>query len=117
MTADELVVDALAAFRLTRLITKDRAARSVRESWIEAAYLDAEAAPKGSDRFGPGEWTAWAVDDEDVPALAEFVICPWCVGLWLAAGVAVARAVAPRAWGPLARVLAFNAATGLLATR
>lgn len=113
----ELVVDALAAFRLTRLVTKDRITRPARESWVQAAYEATGTVPRGADRYGPGDWETWAEHDENAPALAEFILCPWCVGAWIAAGVVAARVVAPRAWGPVARALATSAVTGLIASR
>lgn len=84
----DLAVDGLAVYRLTRLLTEDYIADPVRV-----------AARKRST------------------TLADFVTCPWCVSMWFALGTVAARTVAPRAWGGLARALAFSAAAGLIAER
>jgi hypothetical protein len=88
----DLLVDGLAVYRLTRLLTLDslppvkRAREKVRHRW------------------GGSEWS-------------ELAVCPWCMSVWVAAGVVAARTVAPRAWSPLARVLAASAVTGWLSSR
>lgn len=81
-----LAVDALAVFRLTRLATRDTITEPLRA------------------RIPPDS------------KLAELLACPYCAGFWVACGVAAARRIAPRVWGPLAEALAFSAVTGLVAT-
>ena len=81
-----LLVDALAVFRLTRLVTRDRI--------LEPVRARAEAGP---------EWLRYLSG------------CPWCISIHAAVGVVVARRLAPKAWGPLAEVLAFSAVAGLIA--
>jgi hypothetical protein len=92
-SATQLVVDALAAYRLTRLANVD--------TFPAAVAL--------RDRF-----TAWARDSGH-PALDELVQCPWCIGFWIAAGVVATRASGVRGWDPLARALALSAASGVIA--
>jgi hypothetical protein len=89
----ELVVDALAVYRLTRLTTVDTfpAAKSARERISRWA--------RSSGR----------------PAIDELIHCPWCIGFWMAAGAVVARDRLPRAWSTLARALALSAAAGVIA--
>lgn len=79
---DDLIVDGLAAARITRLVTQDTfpPAKAAREAWVR--------------RFGQGS------------SLAELIECGWCAGFWIAAGCRVARRVAPRWWGPVAEVFA-----------
>jgi hypothetical protein len=86
----DLSLDALATFRISRLVTSDVLfddQRARLHLWLEA---------EGHDKL------AWLIQ------------CPWCVSPYVAAGVIVARQVAPRAWSPLARALAFSAVAGLL---
>lgn len=85
------VVDALAAYRLTRLLTRD----------------SLPPLPAVRDHVQQ----RWG----DHPA-ATLATCPWCVGFWITAGVGIARRWVPRWWGPLALTLAGSAAVGLLAT-
>jgi hypothetical protein len=127
MTALQLATDALAAYRLTRLITADTITAPLRDRWVEAAYVAqgrAEAnRPRGPvtiTRQGatltyPGDWAEVALADEQPPKLAELVVCRWCAGMWVALGVVAARRLAPRAWTPLATALALSAGAALLA--
>lgn len=85
----ETVIDALAVARLTRLFQED-------DVWpvleIRKAYL-AEA--------GDSRW-------------ADLVECPFCLGIWIAAGVVAARYLWPRGWPIVARILAGSAVAGHL---
>lgn len=119
----ELIVDLLAAYRLTRLATTDTfppilAARA----WLLRRY------PDENTQFGDSE----VVDGQTetgvrvVPLslgwwiaerphwLGELITCPWCASMWLAAGVVLVRDFA--AWRWIALVLAFSAVAGLLST-
>ena len=85
-----LLVDALACYRLTHLITDDRLP------------------------LGPLRDRVLHTDSDSL--VAEWIGCPWCAGMWVAATVVAARAWAPRAWQPAATALALSAITGLLST-
>lgn len=93
VTAMELAVDALAAYRLTRLANVDT---------FPAAVMV-------RDRV-----TRWARESGH-PAVDDLVHCPWCIGFWIAGGVVLTRAVAGRGWEPIARTLAISAASGVIA--
>jgi hypothetical protein len=85
-----LVVDALAVYRITHLITDD-------------------SIPFGRTRdFITNRWPGSLV--------AEWVECPWCAGVAVAVGVTMARTLIPKWWTHPATALALSAATGLLAT-
>lgn len=77
-----MIVDAFAVARLTRLSAID-------DFPPIAIARDAFVGKVGKDS-----------------ALGELVTCAWCSGVWWAAGVRVARRVAPRYWGPVAEMLA-----------
>lgn len=86
---DTLVVDGLAAARLARLVTTDALTAPLRRR------------------------VRWAVGDGHLPEMAEtFIDCSWCVTVWTAAAVMVARTCAPRAWEPVARALAVSMVAG-----
>lgn len=108
-----LVVDALAVARLTRMATVDRAGRPLRRALAAAAY---PTKPKHLRDLPSDNAETWAAMDPDPPALAELARCPWCMSMWIAAGVVAARATAPRWWDPLARALAASQVAGLAAT-
>jgi hypothetical protein len=91
-TALDLATDALACYRLTRLATLDSLPPVKRTR------------DKVLTRWGDSEWS-------------ELAVCPWCLSVWLAAGVVAARTIAPRTWTPVARVLAYSAVTGWLSSR
>lgn len=130
MTPAEAAIDALAAYRITRLITTDTITRPLRARVIRFAYYgEPGPVPQMPSAGGPwtspasprarridwSEWEEHAITDEDAPPLAEWVTCRWCAGVWAAAGVTIARRVAPRLWSPVAVVLATSAAATLVA--
>jgi hypothetical protein len=91
-----LAVDALAAFRLTRLVIEDTITEPLRQRVKHRAMRE--------------------VDSPGTAAKVETLLsCPWCVGFWVSCGVVAARRVAPRSWVPLAEVLALSAAVGIIA--
>lgn len=110
-----LIEDSLAVYRLTRLLTKDRVARSWRAGSIRTAYANDG---RRLDPFLDDAAVEWkAANDDDPPKLAYFVTCPWCVGLWVAAGCALVRWILPApAWAALRRVLATSAIAALVQT-
>lgn len=131
MNVGDTLVDVAAAYRLTRLITDDVILQPVRAEVILTAYLGPRPTgvwrrrgrkPRTPD--GPGyddlmamtdaDLDALPEADDDAPKLADFIRCRWCVGLWIAGVTVAARRYAPRAWNPVARVLAVGAAATLL---
>ncbi|HEX7135557.1 MAG TPA: DUF1360 domain-containing protein [Iamia sp.] len=104
----ELAVDVLATYRLTRLATAD----VISEPWRQAVLRRVGL----SSSEGPATPAAALVEaEDDPPRLATVVTCRWCAGIWIAAGVGLARSVAPQAWSPVARALALSAGAVLLA--
>ena len=87
-----LAVDALATFRLTRLVIEDEITSPIREA----------------------VWKRYDVSDTKI---GYFLTCPWCVSIWVGAGVVAARRIAPSAWEPVAAVFAGSAVTGMIASR
>lgn len=106
----ELAIDGLAAYRLTRLATADVISEPWRRSIVDRAVANGGEEPPEAD-------TAQDVVDalSEPPKLARLITCRWCAGMWIAAGVVGARAVAPRAWSPVAKTLALSAAATLIA--
>jgi hypothetical protein len=88
-TPADVAVDALAVARLVHLLQQD-------EVWPILELREAfERRAHGS------RWL-------------DLSTCPYCLSMWVAAGVAVARAVAPRPWSWAARALAASYVTGKL---
>jgi hypothetical protein len=87
-----LIVDALAVFRLTKLVNDDEITADLRDKILE--------------RFHP----------EDTK-IGYLITCPWCVSIWAGGAVALARELAPRSWNVAASALAFSALTGLAAEK
>jgi len=79
-----LVLDGLATYRLTQLVTSDTLTQPIR------------------DLFQRTEWGA------------EFVGCAWCVSIWAAGLVVVLQSSIGHVWFYAACVLALSAVTGLL---
>lgn len=109
-----MAIDALAIHRLTRLATADTITQPVRARIIRAAYELRDGA-RPAEHETDAWWDAMPEADEDAPKLAAFVRCRWCTGLWISVVVVAGRRYAPRAWEPLARVLAGSTAAALLA--
>jgi hypothetical protein len=91
----DLLVDALAAARVTRLVT--------------------------TDTFPPVKLLReWALDKVDPnpqegqapSSLAELIECHWCAGFWISAGVVAARRYVPGVWDPIAKAFAFSMTVG-----
>ena len=88
----DVSLDALATYRLTRLVVEDEITAHLREMlW---------------DRYDPGE-----------TKIGYLVTCPWCMSFWVGAGVVVARHTFPRTWSSVAKALTFSAVTGIIARR
>lgn len=109
------MLDALAAYRLTRLVTADTITLALRARIIRWTY----------ERKGDTDWIAsgttdsqWELipdDDDDPPKLATLITCRWCAGMWISGFVIAARRYAPGIWAPIARALALSAAAALVA--
>mgnify|MGYP000016893282 CR=1 FL=1 len=119
MTPAALAVDALAVYRLTRLVTADSIAEPARSHLIHAAYSVARG-PAEADELDQSltehqfaTWTDHALTDPDVPRLAELITCRWCAGWWIALAVTVARRRWPNRWAPVAEALAVAGAAAL----
>jgi hypothetical protein len=116
-TADQpdplvLLTDVLATYRLTRLATVDVIAEPARRAVLRhTGALPTDATVDDDPRVAQD-----VVEDlEEPPRLATLVTCRWCAGVWIAAGVSVARLAAPTVWDPVARGLALSAGAVLLA--
>jgi len=88
----DLVLDTLATYRLTRLLTEDELTEPIR-TWV------------------------WKNHSPEDTKLGYFVTCPWCVSIWAGGAVVAARTLAPRPWALAARALSFSALTGLASTQ
>lgn len=108
MTA-ELAEDVLAAYRLTRLITRD----ALLEGWrdrVVAAERDRNDPQAVAKR--------WGGDIASVGGPRGYLVnCPYCTSIYVAVGVSLARTLAPLWWRRAARVLATSAAVSFLAER
>lgn len=81
-----IVLDALAVFRLTRLILDDSITAFIRNPIVK----------NGPDKA------------------MELFTCPWCMSVWMAAAVVALQSTVPSLWIYPAAVLAFSAVAGLL---
>jgi len=81
----DLVLMTLATHKAARLISKDRVASAVRAPFT-----------RFQDDAGPGEVSEAARGRGLRRAMGELIICPYCIGLWIAAIFAAAFAIAPR---------------------
>lgn len=121
----ELVVDGLAAYRLTKLLVADSITAPTRARIVERVYraearrrhvavsdlIGQSVHPMGSD-----DWLDLVVlEGSDAPKLATLVSCQLCAGVWVAAVVVAARRTVP-GWPYIARGLAVAAVGQLVVT-
>lgn len=111
------VEDALAAYRLTRLVAADVITERPRRALIEQAYRRAGRHLEVLD--ASSESVAEAVQRDQLtngppPKLAVLLTCRWCAGVHVAVGVVVARRCFPRLWQPVAEVASLAALAALL---
>lgn len=87
-TPMEFSVNALAVWRITRLITEDEITRR------------------------PRDWIVMNAPDK----IAYLVTCKHCSSIYAGGAAVFLRTVAPRVWKPLAELLALSAVTSLTAS-
>lgn len=98
-----LILNALAVFRITRLVTADTILEGVRDLLTGPRYAG------GRDRSGFRQIVLKRA------RLAEWITCPWCVSPYAAVLVVTAQSLIPTVWFYVACVLAFSAVSGILA--
>lgn len=109
-----LLLDSLAAYRLSRLVTADTITAPVRDRLIAAAYRRAGKGENDETGAPVVDWRDYAVVDESAPKLATLLTCRFCASVWIGFGVVIARRRFPRAWSPIAEALALSAVAALL---
>ena len=106
MTVQRDVEDALAAFRITRMVLYDRVPFGALRTRLRVQALQLRAREnqaRGNEGLAP---------ETDDPFTVELLECPWCMGVWVALFVLIVRRLP--GWRLLARLLACSAITGLL---
>lgn len=111
----DLVIDALATYRLARLVTRDTLTAELRGRVVRDAY-ERSGFALGDGTTPLNEWALVPLSDASAPKLATLVTCPWCAAVWVAFGVVAARHIAPRAWAPVARALALSTVAGFVSS-
>ena len=115
MSEARLVVAALAAARLARLVTTDTITGPARElaiRWVYEADGDVDAI---AEQPSVGSWADLArADGEYAPKLAKLLVCDWCATVWTGAvAVLLAKSRRPALRG-VAEVLAVSQIAGML---
>lgn len=82
------ISDALATYRLTKLVIDDKITEDFREKVWEKHPPDSK--------------------------IGYLISCPWCVSVYVGLGVVALRKAAPGVWDPLSRALAASSVTGLI---
>jgi hypothetical protein len=104
---EDLIVDALAVARLTRLLLRDGITEPLRvpvRRW-------AGRRPPLVGNLPLDEWLARPAAH---PKVAELLDCAWCASVWVAGAVLFARYRTSRAWQAAATVLALSQVAGML---
>jgi hypothetical protein len=92
--AGDLAVLTVATHKASRLLTKDKVTSTVRAPFTRF---------QGNE--GAGEVSEAARGTGVRRAVGELLVCPYCVGMWIAAGFAAGLVVAPRATRLAASIL------------
>lgn len=111
-----LIINALAAYRLTRLWVADMLPPlpRIRDAVETRAHQSWDYQGIGPDTGDPKRERTWHVYG-GTPPLAYLVTCAWCSGYWISLAVFLAASLIPSTvWAFLAVPLAFSAVVGLL---
>jgi len=101
LSATDLALLALATFKASRTVARDKVTSFVREPFVEGEAYD-------------GEDETPTHETELKQALGELVTCTRCIGTWLGAGLASMQILAPRTGRLLTAVLAAGAVNDFL---
>jgi hypothetical protein len=109
----DLLLDALAVFRMTRLLTTDALLDEPRDAVLRWAEQGCTCDNTGGEHWGdcPAGRQWWR------PKIGTLASCPWCMSAHVGLLVVAFRRFAPRLWTPLAKALAYSALTGLISQR
>lgn len=99
VSAGDLALGAVATQKVARLVTKDRVTSTIRAPFTR---FDGDA--------GPGEVSDSARGRGLRRAIGELIVCPFCIGQWIASAFTAGLIVAPRATRWIA--FTFAAASG-----
>jgi hypothetical protein len=99
MTHLNLVTDALATYRLTRLIQRDTVTQPLRD--LVFAHFPDPSDPATNQAKNP----------------AYLLVCPHCLSIYAATLITLGRIVAPRTTAAASRILALSAVTSIIAER
>lgn len=94
MSTRDLLLITVATHKLSRLIAKDRVTSAVRAPFT-----------RYQQDGGPAEVEEQARGQGLKRAIGELIVCPYCLGLWIAAGFSAGLVVAPRATRWIASML------------
>lgn len=108
-----LVVNALAVYRLSILLSKDKITDPVRK-WVWRRGYTREPLENMAPRMINVRLTGRR--GKIGRAAYELVICPWCLSIWFSGVAVCVTQLAPTAWQWIAVILAFSGVT-VVATR
>ncbi len=99
---NNFVIDALAIYRLTRLVTRDTITGELRET------IENEIQTTVSSKL---------ITQKTGDKLVYLMGCDWCMSIWVATFAYTLKKHVPQVWDTLKYVLAASAVTGALASQ
>lgn len=96
------VIDALAVYRLTRLVTRDTITEEIRETIKQELQTTAEAG---------------IAPEKSIQKIVYFLECDWCMSVWVASAAYCMKKYIPETWSTISYVLAASAVAGALANQ
>jgi hypothetical protein len=103
VSASDIALGAVATYKLSRLIARDRVTSGIRAPFT-----------RFQDDAGHGEVDEAARGTGLRLAIGELLVCPNCVGQWIAAGFTAGFVGAPRQTRPIAALFAIHAGADAL---
>jgi hypothetical protein len=101
--AGDVVLLGVATHKVSRLLTKDRVTAFVRAPFT-----------RHQEDSGQGEVEEEPRGEGLQKAIGELLVCPYCIGQWVAAGFATSFALAPRATRWVAALYAIETTSDVL---
>lgn len=111
---NDLLLDVLAVFRLTRLAHRDAITAPARD-WIEARSVEVTTQPKVTTLLGAKITQEYATGVRDVQPYAfarDLLDCGWCTSVWAAGAILLLRVIP--GGRTVRNVLAVAGAAGLI---
>lgn len=109
-----LIINALAVYRLSILVSKDKVTKPMRERIWGLGRYRKKVFATSSEMIN---YLTEGTRARAARTLYELVICPWCLSVWFGMAVVALTALAPALWQYPAAALAISGVTVAITRR